>query len=91
MTGHPATSDQYSYEIRIRGHLDARWATALELSGLTLEAGGITVLRKDAMDQPALHGLLQRLRDLSLPLLSVSCIDPGQPHADPTATQGERP
>jgi hypothetical protein len=63
-----------AYEIRIRGHLDARWATKLGVSSLAHETDGTTVLRSDAMDQPALHGLLQRIRDLSLPLIAVARI-----------------
>jgi hypothetical protein len=71
--------DDDAYEIRIRGHLDARWATTLGVSELTHETDGTTVLRSDAMDQPALHGLLQRIRDLSLPLISVARVDPDRP------------
>jgi hypothetical protein len=67
--------DDAAYEIRIRGHLDARWATTLGVSSLTNETDGTTVLRSDAMDQPALHGLLLRIRDLSLPLISVARVD----------------
>ena len=68
-----------AYEIRIRGHLDARWAKTLGVSSLTHDQDGTTVLRSDAMDQPALHGLLQRIRDLSLPLIAVARIDPDRP------------
>lgn len=79
MTEHPATHDDSTYEIRIRGHLDARWTATLRVAKLTHETDGTTVLRSDAMDQPALHGLLQRIRDLSLPLIAVARIDPEQP------------
>ena len=75
MTEQATRHDSGSYDIRVRGHLDARWATALGVSKLTQEAGGTTVLRSDAMDQPALHGLLQRVRDLNLPLISVLRVD----------------
>lgn len=68
----PATKhDDGSYEIRIRGHLDARWAEVLGVSQLTRDPDGTTLLRSDAIDQPALHGLLQRVRDLNLQLISV--------------------
>ena len=79
MTEHPARHEDGTYEIRIRGHLDARWVTTLGVSELTHDTDGTTVLRSNAVDQPALHGLLQRIRDLSLPLLSVVRIDPDQP------------
>lgn len=68
--------DAANYEIRLRGHLDARWAERLDVAGLTLEGDGTTVIRANAADQSALHGLLQRLRDLGLPLVSV-CRIPG--------------
>lgn len=80
----PAPSGRHqsgTYEIRIRGHLDARWAETLGVSSLTHEPDGITLLRGVALDQPALHGLLQRIRDLSLPLISVIRIDLDQPNA----------
>ena len=83
MTEPPTTTRRQhegTYEIRIRGHLDARWAATLGVSSLTHEADGTTVLRGVALDQPALHGLLQRIRDLSLPLISVTRIDPDQPN-----------
>jgi hypothetical protein len=84
MTDHPALSGGHqsgTYEIRIRGHLDARWAATLGVSSLMHETGGFTLLRGVALDQPALHGLLQRIRDLSLPLISVNRIDPDLPNA----------
>jgi hypothetical protein len=64
------------YEIRVRGVLDRHWLVwfeGLELSG---EPGGITVIAGEVADQAALHGLLVRVRDLGLPLLSVRRIDP---------------
>jgi hypothetical protein len=60
------------YVIRIQGHLDARWATWFE--GLTLvnEADGTTTISGPIVDQAALHGLLQRLRDVGIPLISLT-------------------
>lgn len=60
------------YEIRVRGRLDPRWASWFD--GWTLSAAddGTTVLRSGAVDQAALHGVLQALRDLGLLLLSVT-------------------
>jgi hypothetical protein len=63
------------YEIRLAGHLDARWNSWFD--GLTVipASDGTTVIRGPVADQAALHGLLQRIRDLGLPLVSVSRID----------------
>lgn len=77
MTEQPTRHDNSPYEIRIRGHLEARWATTLGVSRLTRVIDGTTVLHSDAMDQAALHGLLRRVRDLNLPLISVTRIDSG--------------
>ena len=64
------------YEIRIQGRLDAHWSTWLD--GLTLSQtdDGTTVLRGLVTDQAALHGLLNRVRDIGLPLLSVARTEP---------------
>jgi hypothetical protein len=59
------------YEIRLRGHLGPRWANRLEVSSLCHESDGTTALRVTADDQAALHGLLHKIRDLGLPLISV--------------------
>jgi hypothetical protein len=59
------------YEIRIEGHLDTRWAAWFDGLALTHETDGTTVLHGPVVDQAALHGLLQRVRDLGLPLVSV--------------------
>ncbi len=68
-----------SYEIRLRGHLDARWADRLAVPSLTHESDGTTTLRGIAVDQAALHGLLQRVRDLGLTLLWVNRVDTDVP------------
>ena len=67
------------YEIRIRGHLDARWASRFEGLTITLEDNGDTLLTGPVIDQAALHGLLKKVRDLGLPLVSVSPVEPGPP------------
>ena len=59
------------FEIRIQGHLDARWASWFDGMTITLTENGETVLTGPVADQAALHGLLKKVRDLSLPLLSV--------------------
>ena len=63
------------YEIRIKGHLDNRWAEWFEGFTITLEDNGETLLSGEVIDQSALHGLLKKVRDLGLPLLSVNRIE----------------
>lgn len=69
-----------TYEIRVRGHLDPRWATRLGVPDLTIDEDGTTALSGIAADQATLHGLLQRIRDLGLTLVSVSRITTDHPH-----------
>jgi hypothetical protein len=78
--GHPGPT----YEVRLRGHLNPRWATRLAVPTLTQEADGTTTLRGVTEDQAGLHGLLQRVRDLGLTLISVIRVDPAQPTPAPT-------
>jgi hypothetical protein len=61
-----------AYEIRIRGHLDARWASWFDGLTLSQEPDGTTVIRGQVVDQAALHGLIQKVRDIGLPLISVT-------------------
>lgn len=73
------------YEIRLQGRLDARWATWFDGMTVTTETetetgtgtgdGALTVLRGRVVDQAALHGVLARLRDVGLPLVSVARVD----------------
>ncbi len=63
--------DSAWYEIRLQGRLDPRWASWFDGMTLTDRTDGTTVIHGLVADQAALHGLLQRLRDLGLPLLSV--------------------
>ena len=73
------------YEIRLQGRLDARWSTRFD--GMTLTTGdGHTLLAGPVVDQAALHGLLHQLRDIGLPLLSVSQVEPGASSSTPTDT-----
>ena len=64
------------YQIRIGGHLGARWTVWFEGLTITLEEGGATLLTGEVVDQAALYGLLKKVRDLGMPLLSVNHIDP---------------
>lgn len=73
-------------EIRLRGHLDARWSTWFDGLILTREQDGTTLLRGLVVDQAALHGLLQKVRDVGLPLVSVVHTPSEPPHA-PTSHQ----
>jgi hypothetical protein len=64
------------YEIRIAGHLSQQWADWFEGLTVTLEEDGNTLLTGPLADQSALHGLLKKIRDLGLPLLSVNQVPP---------------
>ncbi len=75
------------YEIRLRGRLDARWSARFE--GMTLSTGdGFTLLAGRVVDQAALHGLLHQLRDIGLPLVSLTQVesDVESPHRPITDT-----
>lgn len=80
-TEHPLESGQY--EIRLAGHLDRRWAEWFDGLTLTQEGDGTTVMRGTVVDQAALHGLLQKVRDLGLPLVSITQVAP-EPPAPPS-------
>jgi hypothetical protein len=60
------------YEIRLKGHLDSRWADWLGGMSLTHAGDGTTVVAGPVVDQAALHGLLQKLRDMGVTLVSVN-------------------
>ena len=66
------------YEIRIKGHLDDRWVPWFGGLTLTREDTGDTLLTGQVVDQAALHGLLRKVRDLGMPLLSVTRVRRGQ-------------
>ena len=65
-------SDSERYEIRVQGLLHARWSAWFDGLTVTNEGNGTTLIRGDVVDQAALHGLLRKLADLGLPLLSVT-------------------
>ena len=67
------------YEIRLKGHLDTRWAAWFDGLSLSRESDGTTIIQGPVADQAALHGLLQKVRDIGLPLVSVTRIEPDQP------------
>ena len=66
------------YQIRLKGHLGREWTDWFEGLIITLEEDGDTLLTGPVIDQAALHGLLKKVRDLGMPLVSVSPLGPGQ-------------
>ena len=81
---HTSSEDHYKpglYEIRLKGHLAERWAYWFEGLTITLEDNGDTLLTGPVTDQAALHGLIKKVRDLGMPLISVISIEPGQADA----------
>ena len=69
------------YQIRIEGHLGCQWTDWFEGLTVTPEDNGDTLLAGPVVDQAALHGLLKKVRDLGMPLLSVNHVEPGQADA----------
>ncbi len=65
------------YQIRIKSHLGSQWTDWFEGLTITLEEDGDTLLTGPVADQAALHGLLKKVRDLGMPLVSVSSVEPG--------------
>ena len=82
-TGHTSPG---TYEIRVQGRLSPRWSTWFDGYTVTSDADGTTVISGTVADQAALHGLLQSLRDLGLPLVSVT-----QPHEGDARPPARRP
>lgn len=66
------------YQIRIKGHLSHQWTDWFEGLTITLEEDGDTLLTGPVVDQAALHGLLKKVRDLGMPLVSVGLVESGQ-------------
>ena len=78
MSAHPIGSygALVQYEIRVEGHLSARWEAWFDGLSLTRADDGTTVIRGPLVDQAALHGVLQKLRDIGVPLVSLSQLRP---------------
>ncbi len=72
----PDSSQPIVYKIRIKGQLDSQWTDWFEGLTITLDDNGDTLLTGPVVDQAALHGLLKKVRDLGMPLISVC---PGKP------------
>ena len=71
----PDPSQPVVYQIRLKGHLGSQWTDWFEGLTITLEDNGDTLLTGPVIDQAALHGLLKKVRDLGLPLVSVSPLE----------------
>jgi len=78
-SAHTPGDDQHEaelYEIRLKGHLDARWSGWFDGLSISRESDGTTIVHGFVADQAALHGLLAKVRDLGLPLVSVTHSEP---------------
>lgn len=85
-------NDATDYEIHVEGHLDARWAAWFDGMHLTNQSDGTTLIEGPVVDQAALHGVLRRLADLGVPLLSVRRVPACPPAAEaPTHTTPSHP
>jgi hypothetical protein len=81
---HNANTDQDEpmvYQLRLKGHLGRQWTDWFEGLIIKLEENGDTLLTGPVLDQAALHGLLKKVRDLGMPLLSVNRVEPDRADA----------
>ena len=79
------------YEIRIEGHLGTRWTAWFDGLSVTTEDDGTTVLRGFVVDQAALHGLLHKLRDVGIPLISLTPLEADTAERLAPDHEGNRP
>ena len=86
-----AATEAKLYEIKVRGHVRAHRLRAFDKLNITHEAGGETTIAVRIADQAALYGLLVRIRDLGVPLLSVRCVECAQDRADEPAYRADGP
>ena len=84
MSDHPETntgsSQSLVYQIRIEGHLGQQWIDWFDGLSITLEEDGDTLLTGPVTDQAALHGLLKKVRDLGMALVSISRVQSDETH-----------
>jgi hypothetical protein len=90
------TDEGGSYEIRVKGRLDTRWVARFDGLSLRYDSEGTTTIHGPVRDQAALHGVLTRVRDLGLPLVSVTRVGPAvsdaptiEPHQVLTSSRKE--
>ena len=74
------------YEVRVKGHLAGRWAAWFDGLTLTPESDGTTLIEGPVVDQAALHGLLQKVRDTGMPLVSVEYVEHVEPAPPASST-----
>jgi hypothetical protein len=72
----PDPGEPVIYQIRIKGHLGHQWTNWFESLTITLEDNGDTIMTSPVADQAALHGLLRKVRDLGMPLISAIRVKP---------------
>ena len=89
-TARPRSFDSGQYQIRVKGHLADRWSGWFNGLTLTRCSDGTSLLEGPVVDQAALHGLLQKVRDTGLPLVSVTRVEPG-PGAEPSVATPFQP
>jgi hypothetical protein len=75
----PKSSPLTVYQIKVEGHLDRQWTDWFGGLSITPVEDGDTLLTGPVLDQAALHGLLKKVRDLGMPLVSVNRVEPSQP------------
>jgi hypothetical protein len=90
---HTSTDDHHEpglYEIRLKGHLDNKWAESFGHMSFSHTSDGTTILAGPVVDQAALYGLLRKVRDLGLPLIAVNRVDPKQANQPDGNTDTDR-
>jgi hypothetical protein len=83
-------TDMPRYEIRVKGHLGHRWAAWFDGLSVAARDDGTTVISGPVVDQAALHGLLHKLRDIGIPLVSLALLPPDAPAASAVAPPAPR-
>jgi hypothetical protein len=87
----PASNRHDIYQIVLQGHLSAQWSDWFDGFTIMLDERGQTILTGPVIDQAALHGLLKKIRDLGLPLISVNRLDPDEGSTKQSTNTGDQP